>query len=390
MHGRFGMRAQGATIVSPAGGLATFGRRRGGATGFGTWPKGLRQTPPEIEEFRQNLYPLFEGGVLNPGGHAYWGGAHSSELELNYIRRSSLCATREQHVVFFYGESVTAYTLALAMQRAGCDYGLELDINRPNVSFELYRVIRKTELRPTDPQLGVHEVRSRAAGEMPGRKELVYFVRSLVRGQGLGGFPRYISTMPRDFVYLTLKELLPGPDLAAPIEPRLPGEGEWQTAGLPQGPAPFPAALAQTTVRPDPARPGVSVRLLKIDLRRVDLAVGPTSPAGTVLAAAHLGGAGHVQTLGAGDAAPDAHGLLLAGGGDLPPHVVVGALDRARLEGPATVLRGTPLRAPDAGPAPTGRPLRPTARPSSRPARAGPSLCSPRRRGRTRPRPPAP
>jgi hypothetical protein len=347
VHGRFGMRAQGRTIVSPSGGLATFGRFRDGATGFGTWPKGLRQTPPEIDEFRQNLYPLFEGGVLNPGGHAYWGGAHSSELELNYIRRSALCATGEQHVVFFYGESVTAYTLAQAMQRAGCQHGLELDINRPNVSFEFYRVIRKADLKPTDPPAGVHEVRSRAAGEMPGRKELFYFVRSLARGQGLGGFPRYISTMPRDFVYLTLRDLLPGPDLAAPIEPRLPGEGRWQTAGLPQGPEPFPAALATTTVRPDPARPGVSVRLLAIDLRRVDLAVGPAAPAGTVLAAAHLGGAGQLQRLAAGDAGPDAHGLLVEGGGELTPRVVAGALGRVRVEEAATVLRATPIH-PDA------------------------------------------
>jgi hypothetical protein len=353
VHGHFGMRAQGRTIVTPAGGLATFGRLHGGATGFGTWPKGLRQTPPEIVEFRQNLYPLFEGGVLNPGGHAYWGGAHSSELELNYIRRSALCATREQHVVFFYGESVTAYTLALAMQRAGCDYGLELDINRPNVSFEFYRVIRKAEARPTDPPPGVHEVRSRAAGEMPGRKDFFYFVRSLARGQGLGGFPRYISTMPRDFVYLTLRDLLPGPDLAVPIAPRLPGEGAWQTAGLPQGPEPFPAALAMTTVRPDPARPAVSVRLVAIDLRRVDLAVGAAPPAGTVLCAAHLGGAGQVQALAAGDAGPDAHGLLVEGGGDLPPRAITGALGRARVEEPATVLRGTPVH-PDAAPPPAG------------------------------------
>jgi hypothetical protein len=350
VHGHFGMRAQGATVVSPCAGCATFGRMRGGATAFGTWPKALRgKSPDEIVEYRQNLYPLFDHGVLNPDGHAYWGGGHLDELEVNYVRRSGLCATQGGHVVYFYGEHVTIYTLARAMQQARCDYGLELDINRPNVSFEYYRVLPKTELTPDDPPLKVHEVRSRAGGEMPGRKDLAFFARSLVRGQGLGGFPRYVATLPRDFVYLTLRDVLPGAPLAPPISPPLPGEGAWQTAGLPQGDDPFPAALATTTIRPDPARPDVSVRLLKVDLRRVDVAVGPSAPAGAVLAEAHLGGPAQVRSVGAGEPLPAAAGLLVDGGGAEPPRVVAGALGGARAERGGVVVGPAAAGAPAKG-----------------------------------------
>ena len=354
VHGRFGMRAQGNTIVSPSPGLATFGRMRGGATAFGTWPRGLRKIPSDIEEFRQNLYPLFERGIMNPGGHSFWGRAHVSELELNYIRRSALCSTREGHVVFFYGESVSIYTLALAMQRAGCDYGLELDINRPNVSFEFYRVIRRAELSPDDPPLGVHEPRSRAAGEMPGRKDLIYFARSLVRGQGLSGFPRYIGTVPRDFVYLTLRENLPLPPLRPVHSPALDGEGEWQTQGLFQGPEPFPPAVARTHIRPDPRLPGVVVRLLAVDTRRVDIVRGPTLTKAEPLAVIVAEGQGETRAVAAGESLPDEYGLAFEGEGELPPRVMTGKVRGFRAERAGGVVVGAPLGDGAAGPG--GRP----------------------------------
>ncbi|KYF93904.1 hypothetical protein BE18_38525, partial [Sorangium cellulosum] len=61
---------------------------------------------------------------------------------------------------------------------------------------------------------------------------------------------------------MTLRHLLPGPPLAPRAAPTEAGEGVWRTQGLPQHG--FPYALAITEIRPDPARPGVRLRVLKV------------------------------------------------------------------------------------------------------------------------------
>jgi hypothetical protein len=81
-------------------------------------------------------------------------------------------------------------------------------------------------------------------------------------------FPRYIKRENRDFFYMTLRHVLPGPALTPVVQkPELAGEGEWQLKSLPQHG--FPYALALTEVRPDASRPDLKVRVLQIDPRTV-------------------------------------------------------------------------------------------------------------------------
>jgi hypothetical protein len=95
-------------------------------------------------------------------------------------------------------------------------------------------------------------------------------------------FPRYIGRDGRDFMYLTLRSVLPGSPLIPRVAPPEPNEGVWRTKGLPQHG--FPYAIATTIIRPDSKHPEVHARVLKIDPRTVKIATEKSDGKETVLA----------------------------------------------------------------------------------------------------------
>jgi hypothetical protein len=97
-------------------------------------------------------------------------------------------------------------------------------------------------------------------------------------------FPRYIARDNRDFMYLTLRSILPGDDLVPLAKPPIADEGVWVVKGLPQHG--FPYALAATFFRPDSRHAEVSVRLVKVDPRTVT--VGHEGTEQTVLTLGRL------------------------------------------------------------------------------------------------------
>ncbi len=279
MHGEFGMMADGVMYLPPKPYAATVAVRRDGSTVFGELVGGRDRprmdavVPPEHDGHG----PGREVGTLRPdvvGRHAARVGRDKT-----HTVRTGICLTRERFVAYFYGADVSPEALAQAMIQARCSYGIALDMNAGHSGLEFYRVAPNGELPPLGrPLQGEWETE----GDVSGLSGYRFRGRRLIRGMGLMNFPRYIRREARDFFYMTLRHLLPGPPLAPRAAPAVAGEGAWRTQGLPQHG--FPYALAITEIRPDPARPDVRLRVLKVDPRTVTAAPvrepGAPSPAG--------------------------------------------------------------------------------------------------------------
>ena len=108
--------------------------------------------------------------------------------------------------------------------------------------------------------------------------------RRMIKGMPHMLFPRYIGRDGRDFMYLTLRSVLPGSPLIPRVQPPEPNEGVWRTKGLPQHG--FPYALATTVIRPDAKQPQIHARVVKIDPRTIKVAGKESSGKETVLSLA--------------------------------------------------------------------------------------------------------
>ncbi|WP_437642153.1 hypothetical protein [Sorangium sp. So ce854] len=299
MHGEFGMMADGVVYLPPKPYAATVAVRRDGSTVFGTWSED--ETIPEwMLSYRQNMTVMVQDEKWNPFGRTWWGGTPPGWPDKTHTVRTGICLTRERFVAYFYGADISPEALAQAMIQARCSYGIALDMNAGHSGLEFYQVAPSGELPPLGrPLQGEWE----AEGDVSGLSGYRFRGRRLIRGMGLMNFPRYIRREARDFFYMTLRHLLPGPPLAARAAPAVAGEGAWRTQGLPQHG--FPYALATTEIRPDPARPDVRLRVLKVDPRTVLAAPAsepaPAPPAGIGATVAVLGDGASAPGAGQGD-----------------------------------------------------------------------------------------
>ena len=241
IHGEFGMMADGQIYIEPKPYAATVARERDGSMGFGTWNNDIHTIPPDMVSYRQNLTPLIEDGKINPFKRRAWGGGNHQVVGAAPdvpVLRTGVCLTKEEYAIYFYAEVILAADFARIMQTAHCQYGIELDIHAAHVGMEFYRIF-KTSQGLGEPAPKLQPMYS-AMGKVPGRPDLSFLGRLMVRGAAGHDFPRYIGTDARDFLYLTLRLLLPGKPIAPLIQPVLLGEGEYAIDGLPQGPLPYP------------------------------------------------------------------------------------------------------------------------------------------------------
>ena len=266
MHGDWGMQSGGRLIRDPARWAATVATDRSGDLLFGTWEEGEKQVPPHLFSLRQNLAPMIEDGVVNPLRNLYWGLAVKTDRERIHIVRSGLCLTEEGYGAYLWGQAVSLATLAKAMQMARCQYGMQMDINKTNASLEFYRIAPRSTVKESLPATIARGGRT-SWGVVPGSKNWVFHARNWLPAMYTAPFPRYIRQDWRDFMYLSLRPILPGAPLAPLATPAQEGEGQWSTGGLPQGADPFPARLAATFLRTDSGSP--PVQLVKLDPRRI-------------------------------------------------------------------------------------------------------------------------
>ena len=138
-HGHYGMMVHKRVLLPPVPGSATVVVLRDGRVGFGNWgPErrigGIDGVDDEaIVSYRQNLDPLIDGGRLNPTGRNVWG--YTLPGKGVQTERSALCVTNGGHIVYAWGDDVSATTLAKSMKMAGCDYGMHLDMNPYHTGF---------------------------------------------------------------------------------------------------------------------------------------------------------------------------------------------------------------------------------------------------------------
>jgi hypothetical protein len=276
MHGEFGMMSDGRVYLPPKPWAATVAVMDDGQVGMGSWlapPSrfksyleewAMAQVPDAMVDFRQNLTSVVEDGKYNPWRRWYWGAAPQHAEKQTYIARSGLCLTEEGFLVYLWGESMGPEQLGEAMNAARCVRGMHLDMNTPHTGLELY------DVRPTDrphPPLGRDLGKGEWEGSVSRAEGFVARSRLAVRSMDPMRFPRYLQRDPRDFFYLTLKPVLPGP----PLEGAEGEAGQFSTAGLPH--AGWPHAFARTWLGGDE---GARTWIVRIDPQRV----GPTAVVG--------------------------------------------------------------------------------------------------------------
>lgn len=263
LHGEFGMMADDRVYLPPKPWAATVAVFADGRVGMGSWPApdwrgnvyteslATRQIPEDMVAYRQNLTSVVEDGRYNPWERWYWGAAPRNADEQTLTTRSGLCLTEEGFMGYFWSEGAGPESLGEAMLRTRCVRGLHLDMNSAHCGFELFRPSPPGE---SPPRLA-HRPRAESEfdGPFPRTEGWHLRARRAVRSMAMP-FPRYAERDGRDFFYLTLRPVLPGPSIDGAPE----GEGVFDAEGLPH--AGWPHAFARTSlsgtwiVRIDPRR----------------------------------------------------------------------------------------------------------------------------------------
>ena len=234
-HGAYGMMLKKRVLLPPVPGIATVIITKDGRYGLGTWGSNkdiggiLDVEPGEILSFRQNLDPLVDNDKVNPSGRSQWG--FTLPGTTMQTERSGLCVTNAGHLLYAWGDDVSATTLGKAMKMASCVYGMHLDMNPHHTGFIFTNI---TELK--------------------GRN----YKSELLDKQMEIDTARYIEYAPKDFFYMVLHDPTP-PALEA-------SERSWEPDPGVQPAPPWMAGLWRTTVgtidvlEVEPARASFRVR----------------------------------------------------------------------------------------------------------------------------------
>jgi hypothetical protein len=228
-HGRYGMMVNRRVLLPPVPGAATIGTTTASEVEFGNWPKSTN-IPEDLVSFRQNLDPLVEDGQVNPAGRQIWGWQLQGTSVMT--ERTALCVTSAGHAIYAWAEEADANVLGDALRRAGCSYGVHLDMNPGHCGFMYTRV---NDLKKRDFQV------KRAVDKMSVPPE------------------RYVRWSPKDFFYVLLRD--PAPHDAS--------DTKWEIDSGTQPPPVWWPALYRSTF--DVA--GSEVELLSIGKGRVQWAV---------------------------------------------------------------------------------------------------------------------
>jgi len=203
-HGHYGMMVHKRVLLPPVPGAATVVVLDDGRVGFGTWGADRKVggivdvADQSIVSFRQNLAPLVDRGQVNPTGRNLWGFTLPGKGV--QTERTGLCVTTSGHLLYAWGDDVSATTLAKALKMAGCDYAMHLDMNPYHTGF-LFTAI----------------------DDLPTKK---YKAQLLTPGMSIP-VERYIQYAPKDFFYVMVHD---------PTPPALDGGTPWEPDGGQQPP----------------------------------------------------------------------------------------------------------------------------------------------------------
>ena len=185
-HGAYGMMLKKRVLLPPQPGIATVIITKDGRYGLGSWGSnkdvgGIQDVEAsDIVSFRQNLDPLVDNDKVNPSNRGQWG--YTLPGTSVQTERSGLCVTNAGHLLYAWGDDVSATTLGKAMKMASCVYGMHLDMNPHHTGFIFTNI---TELK--------------------GRN----YKSELLDKQMEIDTARYIEYAPKDFFYMTLHDGTP-------------------------------------------------------------------------------------------------------------------------------------------------------------------------------------
>jgi hypothetical protein len=203
-HGHYGMMVHKRVLLPPVPGAASVVVLDDGRAGFGSWGAERKVggivgvADEDIASFRQNLDPLVDHGQVNPTGRNLWGFTLPGKGV--QTERTALCVTTSGHLVYAWGDDLSATTLAKAMSMAGCDYAMHLDMNPYHTGF-LFAAI---------DDLGAKKYKSTV----------------LTNAMSIPN-DRYIQYAPKDFFYVLTHD---------PEPPPLEGAAAWAPDGGDQPP----------------------------------------------------------------------------------------------------------------------------------------------------------
>ena len=138
-------------------------------------------------------------------------------------------------MAFLWGESMGPEELGKAMLALRCVRGMHLDMNAKHTGLEFYRPFAPGN---PPPALGRKLGEMEFEGAVEQSLGFAFRSRLAVKTMSPLRFPRYLQRDPRDYFFLTLKPVLPGPALTIDRQPVA-----FSTNGLPQ--AGWPAAFAR-------------------------------------------------------------------------------------------------------------------------------------------------
>jgi len=203
-HGSYGMMVNRRVLLPPQPGAATVIVTSDERVGLGSWGNSRDISGIEgvdaraIVSFRQNLDPLIDRGQLNPSHRTQWGftlPGTSMQTE-----RSGLCVTAAGHLIYAWGDDLSATALATAMGMASCVYGMHLDMNPHHTGFMFTNI---TDLRARsyksdllDKQMGIDTT-------------------------------RFVEYAPKDFFYVMVHDPAP-PALAENSDAQRPVATKWE------------------------------------------------------------------------------------------------------------------------------------------------------------------
>ncbi len=182
VHGGYGMQLDtGVTLRPPLDGIATLALYRDGAVKIGAWGRDI-QSGRDLIAYRQNCPLLVNAGQINPHvndeSRKEWG---YTVKNLDATWRSGVGLSKDgRFLIYVVGNSLTVQSLAQALQQAGAEYAMQLDINGFYTRFVTY---------------------TPAAGRT-GRPALV--ANKLLKEMS-GDPAQFLHPYDRDFFYVTLK-----------------------------------------------------------------------------------------------------------------------------------------------------------------------------------------
>jgi hypothetical protein len=329
-HIWYGMMVDKKVLLRPREYGATAGSWADGRTAFGTWEP-RAPIPDDLTHYRQNLTPLIEDGVFNPYRRRTWGWHKNVAGAVHGMTiRSSLCYTYDGFIMYLYSEFQNEHGLANTLFHVGCRYAIHLDMNKGHTGFEFYKLLGESVSFPTAEYKEVDGLTFRGTSLHPTARHMK-------------APTRYLGVDYRDFFYLQLRDVLPGPNLASTPGTTSnedgPGiSGQWAIDGVMHN-AEFPPRVAWTTLRAKALPPSAdtsngasdqspSIEIIQLDQTSVRLAKtsGNISPTETLMLSVpyreHDVGPATLELAGY-----SISGVHLGSGDDTPTNAIIAATD---------------------------------------------------------------